>query len=330
MSRYLYKGSFVEPAGKPQYMDGRDRCDQALKAIFAAGPQRPDSLAKRARSDAGVNALLARKLSRQDRLRRSNAHEALEEVKKVHRAGGRRGVAEAEGDEPHISRSVNAIRKAQRHALHVGNHRMLSAQELNKAFATDIGKLEVGITLDTHGYATGFYPMTKVEKRGYLRRDASNMHLSDAEFRKGLGSARPRTNDVGVTDSYGGGAPESLNGVSGGAIADTGAANDWHDQITPSVKATQVGTQFLGVPDASQRDAAVEAIKMALRKPQRLGGARDDDTADQDRTDDLDEDEEDLDETDARGKNPNAADSFDGNRKRKARPDEDEDEDEDE
>jgi hypothetical protein len=75
----------------------------------------------------------------------------------------------------------------------------------------------------------------------------------------------------------------------------------------PNVKPTQVGTQFLGVPSTSQRDAAIEAIKMAPRKPQKLWGNlsdRDDDTADQDRTDDLDENDADEDADDSNAKNP--------------------------
>ena len=102
--------------------------------------------------------------------------------------------------------------------------------------------------------------------------------------------------DRAVTDNYGRGSPENRNGNWDDAHADTGATNDWHDQIVPSTKPTLVGGQPIGTPSTSQRDAAIDAIKRDLSKPKRLG------TADVDMDDD---------DRDGRAKDPNADDSFD-------------------
>jgi hypothetical protein len=321
MSRYVYHRSFSKPVGPRQYVDGRHKCDSALKKIFAAGPTTPGALMKQDRSDAGVNAALAKKLNRQERLRRSNSHEALQEIRKVHNRGVRPHLDEADGDPEFQSKSVSAMAKARLRVLPVTGHRLLSANELNKAFASPPhGKRRPG-ALD-YDY--------KFDERGRVLSKRLNARYA----RKGLTTARPRLNDIGVvTDNYGHGAPESLNSQWNNVHADTGAANNWRDIPVPSVRPTIVGSQNTATPSALTRDAAVDAIKRALRNPQKMWGNsdRDDDDDDQDRTEDLDEDDADEDEDESRAKDPNADDSFDNRRsskRGKRRADEDEDEDE--
>jgi hypothetical protein len=335
MSRYVYAGSFGPPAER-KYVDGRHKCDHALKAIFAAGPTTPGALMKQDRSDAGVNAALAKKLNRQERLRRSNSHEALQEIRKVHNRGARPHLDEAEGDPEFQSKSVSAIRKARERVLPVTGNRLLSVMEINKAFAarTTPARSSARSASDMHLSRDEFL---RKRARGLSSAQWNSMTREQrrAYFSKGLGSARPRLNDVGVTDNYNHGAPESLNGQWNNVHADTGAVNDWRDIPVPSERPTIIGAQTTTTPSALTRDAAVDAIKRALRKPQKMWGNmsdRDDDTEDQDRTDDLDEDDADGDENASRAKNPNRDDSFDNRRssKGKSRADEDEDDDEDE
>jgi hypothetical protein len=310
--RYVYHGSFSKPVGPPQCVDGRQNCDRALKKVFAAGPQRPGSLLqKRDQSDAALNAALAKKLSRQERLRRSNAAEALEEVRKVHRTGGRRSLEEAQGDPEFQSKSVSAIRNARERVLPVTGNRMLSVMEINKAFAAPARKSVRTPTRDASDMhlsrsagslsSAQWNSMTREQRRDY--------------FSKGLGSARPRVNDIGVTDNYNRGAPESLNGQWNNTTGNTGAANNWHDIPVPSVRPTIVGSQTTATPSALTRDAAVDAIKRALRKPQKMWGNSSDLDEDED-TEDLDEDldeddddDEDDDESVDNAKNPNRDDA---------------------
>jgi hypothetical protein len=102
---------------------------------------------------------------------------------------------------------------------------------------------------------------------------------------------------------------QSDNALSGGVIVDTGASDNWHDQINPSVRPTMVGSQPLATPSMLTRDAAVDAIKMALRKLQKMWGNASDLDEDKDRTEDLDEDDEDMDEDDPSAKNTNRDDA---------------------
>jgi hypothetical protein len=296
MSRYIHARSFGPPVER-NYVDGRDRCDRALKKIFAAGPTMPGVLMKRDQSDASLNAALAKKLSRQERLRRSNAHEALEAVRKVHRAGGRRSLPEAQGDAPFDSKSVNMVKRARQHALHVNGHRLLSANELNKSFSQAPPSKRRPSALD--------YDYTFDERGRVLSKRLSARYAA-----KGLTSARPRLNDVGVTDGYGHGAPESLNSQWNDVHADTGATNNFRDMPVPSVRPTIVGSQTTATPSMLTRDAAIDAIKMALRKPQKLWGNASD--LDEDEVEDLDEDDDDDDDEDSgtsNAKNPNRDDA---------------------
>jgi hypothetical protein len=293
------KYSFANPVGARKYEDGRDRFDKALKKIFAAGPQRPDSLAKRDRSDAALNAALAKKLNRQERLRRSNAAEALEEVRKVHAAGGRRGLDEAKGDPEFPSRSVNMVKRARQHAVPVTENRLPNPIELNKLFADQTREIDVDNIQRYGGYASRFRAMTKAERRAW----------------KGLGTARPRANDTGVTDNYGHGAPESLNGQWNDVHAATGASNNFRDMAVPSERPTIIGSQTTATPSALTRDAAIDAIKRALRSPQKMWGNSDlDEDEDEDEADDEDEDEDEDDDDDedsgtSNAKNPNRDDA---------------------
>jgi hypothetical protein len=321
MSRYIHAGSFGPPAERT-YPDGRQACDRALKKIFARGPTRPDSLAKRAKPDSDVNDERAMALDKRERRLRSNAHEALQEIRKVHAAGGRRSLPESEGGAPQLRKSIEAMRKALQRGVYAGN-RLPSAVELNRSFAN--GRREVNldeVMLPLHKqelrklYADGHRQVTA--GRYIYTFDAKGVVI-DRQLRKANLPRNPSLNEVGVKP------PNSLNATWDNNHADTAAANNWRDQLVPSVRPTIVGAQTVVTPSALTRDAAIDAIKMALRKPQKMWGNSADLDEDQDATEDLDEDEEDLDETEARGKDPNASDSFDGNRKRgKRRADEEE------
>jgi hypothetical protein len=285
-------GSFIAPSPKPRYEDGRHRCDASLKKMFARGPQRPSehSLAKRVWFDADVNAVAAATQSDGERRLRSNAHEALDAVKKIHRTGRRPGLPghEAVGDAPFASKSIGAVRKAQGRALHVDG-RMLSPRELNKAFATTLTNPSLSA------------------------RDLAKM------VRKGAAQSMRPLDPINDHLDRG---PNSSNAVWNDVHADTGASNDWRDQPTPSVEPTIVGAQTLVTPSALTRDAAVDAIKRALRQPKKAFGnsdSDDDGDDDQDQTSDLDEDEADEDEDDSDAKDPNSADAFDNSSKKRGK-----------
>ncbi len=257
MSRYIYQNSFMAPAGERIYADGRDRCDRALKKLFARGPQQPDSLQKRApKAPTSV---------------RANGTAALADIKKIHSRGRHPGLPEheAQGDEEFRSRSVSAVKKAQADAVHVDGHRMLAARELNKAFAESIGNFEVDLVRITRdrGLATGFRAMTTLEKRAY---------------RKAL--TNPALNDVGTRP------PQSSNAQWDNARADDGAITNWPTDPVPSQRPTIVGGQPIGTPSDSNRDAALDAIKRALAKPKHALTADMDDDEDED--EDLDQDQD--------------------------------------
>jgi hypothetical protein len=313
MSRNIHSGSFITPTSNINYLDGRHLADAAIRKAHRLGPISTVTLTKRDTADTPLT------LSRQERLRRSNAAEALEEVGKVHRAGGRRSLDEPQGDPQFQSRSVEAVRKARQHALPISEKRLPSAREVSKAFADQVGRIEIDIDSITQdfGYATQVRAMTKAEKRAY-RRDASNMHLSEAEFRKTLGKAfgAPSVHDVGTHP------PQSNNSTWNDAQSDTGATNSFRDQPVPSNRPTLVGSQNTTTPNTTDRDAAIADIKKDLSKPKRLG-ARDDDDRDQDRTAELNEDDADDDESRSRVKDPNADDAVGNSRSRKGKPRED-------
>jgi hypothetical protein len=156
-------------------------------------------------------------------------------------------------------------------------------------------------------------------------RDASDMHLTRDQFlrkRAGqLSSAQWNSMSWNQRRDYfqkgfsgpnrmQGNGPQNLNSHWDDVHADTGAANNWHDIPVPAERPTVVGSQNTATPSMLTRDAAVDAIKMALRKPQKLWGNASDLDENQDRTEDLDEDDEDLDEDEDEAKNPNRADAF--------------------
>jgi hypothetical protein len=90
---------------------------------------------------------------------------------------------------------------------------------------------------------------------------------------KGLTTARPRANDTNVTDNYNRGPTESSNSQWNDVHANTGAADDWHDQIAPTTKPNRIAFHQFGTPGRSSRDDVIEAIKQDLTKPKRMGGA---------------------------------------------------------
>jgi hypothetical protein len=258
----IYKGSFIAPV-KRQFPDGRRQLSTAIRKMHRGAPlsatmQKSAAMAERPSAFGAP------------------ADETLHEIKKVHRTGRRAGLPQhtAEGDGEFDSKSVNMVKRARAHALPVTANRLLSANELNKAFSEQAGKLDVdldelelplrnndhGRSKLRNGYATGFRPMAAQE-------------LRKLDLRK-LTTAKPRANDRGVTDDYNRGAPESANGQWTDVHANTGATNDWHDQITPTTKPTRITFPQFGVPGRSTRDAAVDAIKTAWAAgPQRMGAS---------------------------------------------------------
>ena len=291
----IHKYSFRNPVATRKYEDGRHHCANALKKIFAAGPTAPATLMKLDKSDAGVNAAMAKKLNRQERLRRSNSHEALQEIQKIHGKGPRRSLDEAQGDAPVKYKSVEAMKKARQRVLPVMGNRMLSVLEITKAFAAPASKRHVDIEIELR--KPGKVARTVNAGRYDYDFDAKGIVLGkrlNARYAKGL--TNPALNDIGAKP------PQSANGQWNGGIAATGATNDWRDQPEPTLRPTIVGSQPVATPSMLTRDAALDAIKFALRKPQKLFGNTQD-------TEDLDEDDEDLDDDDDQGKNPNRDDS---------------------
>jgi len=246
-------------------------------------------------------------LTKSERQLRSNAHAALEAIKKVHAAGRRPHLLDSIGDEPFQSKWIAAVKKAHAHTVHVADHRMLSARELTKAFAGGVGNLEVN--LDEVILPLRKRELRKLHAEGHRLVTAGryeyefdgNGIVVSKRLRKS-----PALNAVGTKP------PESSNSVWNDVHADTGAANNWRDQPAPSQRTTLVGGQPIGTPPMTDRDAAVAAIKRALSKPKRWGQR----------------DEDDMDEDESRAKDPNSADAFDTNpnAKRKRRADEDDDE----
>jgi hypothetical protein len=242
MSNYsIHRGSFIAPV-KRRFADGRRQLDIAIRKLHRGEPAAMQKRAETAEIPSSFG---------------ENADETLQEIKKLHRAGRRAGLPQhtAQGDVEVGSKSVSMVKRAHAHALPVTDNRMLSVSELSKAFAEQVGRIEVDLdTLQPHrGYATGFRAMTA------------------QELRKAAG--RPRSNDTEVTDNYNHGAPESANSNWNSVHANTGAANDWHDQIAPSTKPARVAFHQFGTPGQSSRDDAIEAIKQDLSKPKRMGGA---------------------------------------------------------
>ena len=187
---------------------------------------------------------------------------AASAIRKVHRDGPQAPDAllkTADDIGAHrTSKSVNMVKRAHAHALPVTDNRLPSADELNKAFAEQAGRLEVDLDeLEPYrGHATSFRSMTPQELR---KRDLSKL-------------ATPRRLDP-VTDNYNRGAPQSSNSQWNDVHANTGASNDWHDQIAPTTKPTRITFHQFGTPGRSSRDDAVEAIKQDLTKPKRMGAS---------------------------------------------------------
>ncbi|HTV96615.1 MAG TPA: hypothetical protein VME42_11435 [Steroidobacteraceae bacterium] len=65
--------------------------------------------------------------------------------------------------------------------------------------------------------------------------------------------------------------PQSSNALANPNVDSShGQTNDWHDEQTASPTVTMFGGQRVGVPDRSNMDAAVDAIKRDLSKPKRM------------------------------------------------------------
>jgi hypothetical protein len=149
-------------------------------------------------------------------------------------------------------KSVQTIKKALRWPHGIGRTAHL---EVNLNARRKAAKPEYNYTIDggrvvhkelrkssqPRGYATEFRPL---DPEDYVN------------FHKGLTTA-----------------PRSANATWDNTHANTGASNDWHDQITPATKPTRVTFPQFGVPGRSSRDDAVDAIKEALTKPQRMGAS---------------------------------------------------------
>jgi hypothetical protein len=247
---YIHRGSFIAPV-KRKCEDGRRLAATVIRKMYRGEPLSP-AMQKRTAPAERSSAFGA------------EADETLQEIKKVHATGRRPGLPRhtAQGDEVVGSKSVSMVKRARAHGIHVTD-RMLGARELNKAFAGQAGKRDVAI--DAGG----------MRKGANLSSDQWN-HMSWQERRdhfQKLGSARPRVNDRNVTDDYNRGAPESSNGQWNDVHHDTGATNDWHDEIAPTTKPTRVTFHQCGTPGRSSRDDAIEAIRQDLTKPKRMGAS---------------------------------------------------------
>jgi len=60
--------------------------------------------------------------------------------------------------------------------------------------------------------------------------------------------------------------PQSENGQWDSNHHNTGATNDWRNENEPTKKPTRVGGQVIGSPSATNRDAALDAIKRDLAR----------------------------------------------------------------
>jgi hypothetical protein len=260
---YIHRGSFIAPV-KRKSPDGWRQAFTAIRKIHRGEPAAMQKGAETAEQPSSFG---------------ENADETLQEIKKVHESGRRAGVPQhtAQGDEVVGSKSVSMVKRARARRIHVTN-RMLSPLELSKAFAEqgagkelqkrDLGSVWRSMSQDEKHAAT-----VRASKIPSARWNAMTKHDQLRELTKGLTTARPRVNDCGVTDDYGRNAPESSNSNWNDVHANTGATNDWHDQITPTTKPTRVTFPQFNAPGQSTRDDAIEAIKQDLSKPKRMGAS---------------------------------------------------------
>ncbi len=186
--------------------------------------------------------------------------ESAAPIRKMHRQGPQRPDALIKGrDGPRRSRSIDAVRKALRHPHGIGP---LAHMEVN------LDAIERG--LRKHATPEFSYGELLRRKRSTGQSIEVVSRIYHEELRKG--TAKPRANDIEVHDNEPR-RPNSSNAQWDDVHADTGASNDWHDQITPKTKPTRLPFKVNGTPSKSNLDAAVDAIKQDMaRSAKRMGG----------------------------------------------------------
>jgi len=226
------------------YTDGRDTALNTIRKLHRTGGTRPKSLRKRAAADVDIAAVNDMLLTTEERELRSNATATVQVIKALHGNRSHPFTVATIGEGALIVErdnrpSVKAIRKA---------HRVQPRPFMPRA----------NMVIDE-------CDLEKITKHSYI--------ISGGIVRKVLTTAKPRTNDRNVTDNYNRGPTESANGQWNNVHANTGATNDWHDQITPTTKPTRITFHQFGTPGRSSREDVIEAIKQDLTKPKRIGAS---------------------------------------------------------
>jgi hypothetical protein len=239
---YIYRGSFIAPSKPGEFADGRAEVLGAIARLHKGAPL-SRAMQKRAAAAAGTPSAFG-----------AEADETLDEIKKAHATGRRPGLPghTAKGDERINLKSVNMVKRAHANPLRVTGSRPLTARELNQHFTARHADMQKGWDIPSDRWNA----MTPQERRRWAQK---------------MKKAGPRTGDREVTDNYGRGARESGNGNWDDTHANTGATNDWHDQIVPATKPTRITFPQFNAPGQSARNDAIEAIKQDLSKPKRLG-----------------------------------------------------------
>jgi hypothetical protein len=183
-------------------------------------------------------------------------------IRKMHKAGPQRPDALEKVEQPSVAnrKSVQTIKKLLRHRGSVA-HLEVDLSDIPTA-------LDYNYEIrDGRVIRKGLNPSFRKELSTAQWNRMTWQQRRD-HFKKG--SAAPRRLDP-VNTQNPGNAPESSNSTWNNMHANTGATNDWHDQIVPTTKPVRVTFPQFGTPGRPDRDDAVEAIKEALTKPKRLG-----------------------------------------------------------
>lgn len=244
---YVYSGSFVKPSPAPPDSDGRIGCQGEIRKTLSRGPQRPDSLAKRARADLTdleTRAEVAIAFSNRERRLSSNCDAALTKIQQIHARSPQRAVPAARGEPAFQSRSVTAMKVAHAHAVPVTRSGL---PDLERTAALGRVKVDVSSLVRNN--------LRKTPSGDQWRQMTPQQRVAWA--RKGL-------------------PPQDTDSADTSGIADTRASNNWRDQTDMGdVRTTRIGNQMVGVPNQSDlRAAELAAIKRDLsRRPRNsLGG----------------------------------------------------------
>jgi hypothetical protein len=121
------------------------------------------------------------------------------------------------------------------------------------------GPLTMGGDFLSHKTVTnrmiGNDPVVKVIRKAHRSPLRADISFDARELSKAFDSRRLRKVSF---------PPQSSNGISGGGIKDTGAANNWRDQGFTAPKPTVIGNQAV-------QDASLAAIRQDWLKPKRMG-----------------------------------------------------------